>query len=648
MLVGSWDRSHCGLFVVSAFLAAVLVGWLVWSGRTFSALEIVALALLMRAVLFPLPPSLSDDAYRYLWDGWAQTEGRNPYLGTPAGQPGFQQAQPELYARMNSRDLHSVYPPLSQMIFRAPGKLLAGGEGVRPAFYLLKLLFGLPEILAVAVLLRTVPSRALVPLYAWNPLPAVEVWGQGHTEGAALFLLVLGIALVQGRRPALAAAAWTAAAWIKLWPALLLPLLARRFRFGQFAAAAAVSLGLTALLWAPYTTREALSGFASSLRLYLESFEFNAGIYLAIKEAFYAIPGLRDTGMGGWAAGNVLRAGFLVVLGVVMARDRLADWPLPRAAFALLAAAILCSAVVHPWYLLLSLAVVPYLTRTPWHWIWLTAVCPLSYLIYAQPAWQGPLATGIWGSWALVFLIGYRHELADGLLRWRACGKVRFLQKALQRAGLSPEGASVLDVGAGEGYVGLRMIRIWKADVHLVDVRSMNRTGLACTVYDDGQPLPFPDRSFDLATSVYTLHHCRDGAAVAGELLRVSRGPAVVLESVYRSEAGRRILTGLDRLVNRFRPGLGMRGQQGGLQFRTSAQWRAVFEGWGAAVLYQRERFRFPHRSAVFVLERIPEGVGHSMSRQGRLARQHHGEWKRKDAAVPDSGEQWGHKPPAE
>ncbi len=604
MLVGGWDRSHCGLFAVSAFLAAVLVGWLVWSGRIFSVLEIVVLALLMRAVLFPLPPSLSDDAYRYLWDGWVQTEGRNPYLGTPSAQPGLQQAQPELYVRMNSRDLHSVYPPLSQIAFRAPGELLARGGGVLPAFYLLKLLFGLPEVLVLAVLLRTVPSRALVPLYAWNPLPVVEVWGQGHTEGAALLFLVLGIAAVQRRRPALAATAWTAAAWIKLWPALLLPLLARRFRFRQVGAAAAVSLGLTALLWAPYAAREALTGFASSLRLYLDFFEFNAGIYLAMKETFYAIPGLRDTGMGGWAAGNVLRAVFLVVVAMVFARDRLRDWPLPRAAFVLLSAAILCSAVVHPWYLLLSLAVIPYLTRTPWHWIWLTAVCPFSYLIYAQPSWQGPVAAGIWGSWALVFLAGCRRGLADGLLRWRARGKVRLLEGALQKAGFSLAGASVLDVGAGEGYVGLRITRVWNANVHLIDVRSVNRTGLPFTVYEDGQPLPFPDGSFDLATSVYTLHHCRNGAAVAGELLRVSRGPVAVLESVYRREMGRRILSGLDRLVNRFRPGPGLGGEEAGLQFRTSAEWRNVFEGLGAAVLFQTERFRFPHRSAVFVVQR--------------------------------------------
>ena len=141
--------------------------------------------------------------------------------------------------------------------------------------------------------------------------------------------------------------------------------------------------------------------------------------------------------------------------------------------------------------------------------------------------------------------------------------------------------------------------------MQLADVRNVNRTALPLTLCE-GEVLPFADSSFDVVVSVYTLHHCRDSEAVAAELLRVTRGPAVVIESVYRSAIGRKTLSLLDRWANRFRPEGGLRAQEVHRRFRTSQEWSVLFEKLGAAVVGRREWLWFPHRSAVFVLTRGP------------------------------------------
>src|SRR5271154_5070937 len=39
--------------------------------------------IIFRVTLWPLAPTLSNDLYRYRWDGRAQLAGENPYLATP-------------------------------------------------------------------------------------------------------------------------------------------------------------------------------------------------------------------------------------------------------------------------------------------------------------------------------------------------------------------------------------------------------------------------------------------------------------------------------------------------------------------------------------------------------------------------------------
>ena len=90
---------------------------------------------------------------------------------------------------------------------------------------------------------------------------------------------------------------------------------------------------------------------------------------------------------------------------------------------------------------------------------------------------------------------------------------------------------NVLDLGAGEGYVGKEVQRRWEADVMLVDVVPLNQTGLPFKEYD-GQHLSFPDKHFDTTILYFVLHHCQKPEQVFREVLRVTKGDVLVAESV--------------------------------------------------------------------------------------------------------------------
>ena len=84
---------------------------------------LVGAGVLFRVILFPAIPNLSQDFYRFLWDGRLLIQGINPYLITPetylsAGHEVVPQAQ-ELYQGMGSLNAshYSNYPPVNQLCF---------------------------------------------------------------------------------------------------------------------------------------------------------------------------------------------------------------------------------------------------------------------------------------------------------------------------------------------------------------------------------------------------------------------------------------------------------------------------------------------------------------------------------------------------
>ncbi|MBN2490111.1 MAG: class I SAM-dependent methyltransferase [Planctomycetes bacterium] len=98
-------------------------------------------------------------------------------------------------------------------------------------------------------------------------------------------------------------------------------------------------------------------------------------------------------------------------------------------------------------------------------------------------------------------------------------------------------GERLLDVGCGEGAlvraVRARQVAAWGVDVARKALESAGGAsgGDRAVVQADGERLPFPDRCFDVVTSVGSLEHYADPERGAGELARVlvPGGRALVL-----------------------------------------------------------------------------------------------------------------------
>jgi len=390
-------------------------------GSARAVAVILAVGLIPRMLLLPAEPTLSEDLYRYLWDGRLVAHGTNPFLRPPS-DPAFSGLRDALYDRLNHAQVPTIYPPAAQVLFAAAWAL--GGTPLAWKLVLFALEGALVAGLLALLARRRLPVERLL-LYYWNPLVVVECYGQGHVDLAAAAFLVLALALLSAREPggseraanpleAPARARWRrmaggvafgAAVLVKLVPLLLLPALARRRAWTALATAAAFSL----LLYVPFRSAGAMLG--EGLRVYARHWEFNGPIYALIR------PWFRD----GDAPRLALALALVGALAVIAWRAR----TLSGAALASWIAFLLLSPTVYPWYLIPAVALLP-LHPDPGLLV-LSGTIALSYLPLPVFRISGVWLLPSWILWA---------EYALPAALWVAAGAAALRRRPADAAGL--------------------------------------------------------------------------------------------------------------------------------------------------------------------------------------------------------------------
>jgi hypothetical protein len=88
----------------------------------FTLWIVLAGALVFRATLLPLTPTLSDDIYRYQWDARVQVAGFSPYVVAPS-DPRAVSIRGLYWRRIPGPDIRAIYPPLTELILRTINKI---------------------------------------------------------------------------------------------------------------------------------------------------------------------------------------------------------------------------------------------------------------------------------------------------------------------------------------------------------------------------------------------------------------------------------------------------------------------------------------------------------------------------------------------
>ena len=202
------------------YLAAAWLSLRSRDSRRLLVLGLILAALFRLSIIFS-PPYLSDDIYRYVWDGRVQSAGINPYRYIPAEQSLAHLRDEKIYPNINRRDYaHTMYPPVAEGVFLLITRV---SESVT---WMKAVMVGC-EAIAVWALVQLLVSfgfaRQRVLIYAWHPLAVWEFAGSGHVDALAIAFIALALLVRRKRGETLTGFLLACATCVKLFPAVLFP-----------------------------------------------------------------------------------------------------------------------------------------------------------------------------------------------------------------------------------------------------------------------------------------------------------------------------------------------------------------------------------------------------------------------------------------
>lgn len=354
-IIGYHSRRHDFLPLILVFtLLFIAYLWTYHRIQTHKQLDqAIYASILFRLSLIIAIPSLSDDFYRFIWDGHLLNDGISPFSQLPsdliANSPHPAGINKELYDNLNSSGYFTVYPPLNQVIFWLSTYLFPSsrlGSVIVLRLFILAAEFGSIYLIRRLLKVNQLPEKNVL-LYALNPLVIIELTGNLHFEALVTVFLVWSLLALQQTKLVTAAVTLALSIGSKLVPLIFLPLLLKRLSWNKLLWFYAVTALVLMALFVPLILDSSfIKGMSNSLSLYFQKFEFNASVYYITREIGYAVKGYNIIATAG--KGLALCTFLTILIYSLLQKPRLVA--LSQAMLWALTIYLVFATTVHPWY----------------------------------------------------------------------------------------------------------------------------------------------------------------------------------------------------------------------------------------------------------------------------------------------------------
>jgi hypothetical protein len=396
--IGYELERHQFELLLSLYTAAFALSYYLFkSGINLKTLIILSFG--FKAIFLFSIPELSQDFYRFIWDGMLTNNELNPYLYLPTeliNNSSFsaEQLRPLLYEKMGdlSTSNYSTYPPLAQLIYSLTYAI--AGDSLWFNIVLLRLFNIVAEIgitcLGLRLLSRLQLPKQRILFFIMNPLVILESTFSLHFEVIMLLFIVLSLIYMHKTKIYISALSIGAAILSKLIPLMLIPLFFPYFKsknnriqkeqivkFLRFCLVILLSLVFAySALW----NQDVFLNNANTLSLYFSSFEFNASFYYVLRWIGFQWVGYNMIAILGKSLAFIT-LGFILYLTFKDKKINLTT--LVKHLLWTSTLYYLLATTVHPWYLMLPLLLSVFTTYN-YMLVW-SYVVMLSYSAYNNP-----------------------------------------------------------------------------------------------------------------------------------------------------------------------------------------------------------------------------------------------------------------------
>jgi alpha-1,6-mannosyltransferase len=371
--------------------------------------------LIFRLIFLFSTPFLSQDFYRFIWDGRILCSGINPFQFQPNQiintiAASIPQAR-ELYTGMGnlSASHFSNYPPVNQFIFALAG--LFSGKSITGAILIFKLIIILADIgiyyFGKKLLIYFNQNPHNIFWYFINPLVIVELTGNLHFEGVMLFFLVTGFFFLSLKKWILSSIFIAISISVKLLPLLLLPLFWQFLGLKKSFIFYFIVITINILFFIPFFDNYLINNYMKTISLWFINFEFNASFYYLIREVGFYIKGYNIIE----TIGKIIPlTTILIVLIFAFYKKNNSPEEIVTNALFFLSIYFFISTTVHPWYCI-NLIILSVFTRYRFAIVW-SFVIVISYYAYSIPNFKENM-----------YLIIFEYLIVFGVLLYELKGK---------------------------------------------------------------------------------------------------------------------------------------------------------------------------------------------------------------------------------